>query len=88
MLNRKPIFVGSFSRGGSTIVMNLLSSHPDVCTVGETHQVFKGRTSVEPPWKTLQRSVLYDLPVIVSTMQDLFNPRVKIGEGALQNANK
>jgi hypothetical protein len=55
--------------------------------VGETHQVFKGRTSVEPPWKSLQRSVMYDLPVIVSTMQELFNPHVQIGEGTLQNAN-
>ena len=75
LLNRNPIFIGSFSRGGSTILLNLLASHPDVCTVGETHQVFKGRKSdVEPPWKSLQRCLLHDLPVIASTGQDLFSP--------------
>lgn len=76
MLNRNPIFIGAFARGGSTILLNLLASHPDVCSVAETHQVFKGRSHLEPPWKLLQRSLLHDLPVLVSTRQDLFSTRV------------
>jgi len=76
MLNRKPIFIGAFARGGSTILLNLIASHPDVCSVAETHQVFKGRSHVESPWKSLERSLLHDLPVLVSTAQDLFSTRV------------
>jgi|tagenome__1003787_1003787.scaffolds.fasta_scaffold20985642_4 hypothetical protein len=44
MLNRAPIFVIGFQRGGTNILMNLIASHPDVCALSrETHQVFYGR---------------------------------------------
>ncbi len=43
MLNKNPIFVVAFARGGSNILFNFLISHPDVCTPrGEIQQVFKG----------------------------------------------
>lgn len=35
-----------FSRGGTNLVLNLLRSHPDVCSPrGETHEVFRGKPS-------------------------------------------
>jgi hypothetical protein len=76
MLNRAPIFVGGFARGGTTIVMNLVASHPRVCTVGETHQVFKGRNITDTPWQILHRVLRYDAPVILATRQNLFSPRL------------
>jgi Sulfotransferase family len=44
MLNRKPIFIVGFSRGGSSVILNILRSHPDVCSPrGETDEVFLGK---------------------------------------------
>jgi len=49
MLNVKPIFIVGFQRGGTGILMNLLLSHPNVCTPrGETHQVFRGARNLLP----------------------------------------
>lgn len=48
MLNKKPLFINAFARGGSNILMNLLMSHPGVCVSnGETHKVFKGQRIYE-----------------------------------------
>lgn len=42
MLNRAPIFINSFSRGGSNILWNVLLSHPDACSpILETLEIFK-----------------------------------------------
>ena len=76
MLNRRPIFVNGFSRGGTTILTNLLASHPDVCTVAETHQLFKGQTVTDSLWRILQKCVLYDAPILISLRQDFFSPRL------------
>jgi hypothetical protein len=36
-LNKRPIFVNSFARGGSNIIWEILQSHPDACApIGET----------------------------------------------------
>ena len=44
MLNKRPIFIIGFARGGTNIILNLLRSHPDVCSPrGETDQVFRGK---------------------------------------------
>ena len=44
MFNQKPIFIVAFARGGSNILLNLLRSHPEVCSPrGETHEVFRGK---------------------------------------------
>lgn len=40
-----PIFINAFSRGGSSIVWNMLQSHPDVVSpLEETHQLFIGNS--------------------------------------------
>jgi len=44
MLNKKPIFIVGLSRGGSSIMLNILRSHPGVCSPrGETQEVFLGK---------------------------------------------
>jgi len=50
MLNKAPLFINSFSRGGSNIFWNLFLTHPDVCSpILETLEIFrigrKGRWS-------------------------------------------
>jgi len=41
MVNRAPIFLNCFSRGGSNIFWNVFLSHPDVCSpISETLQIF------------------------------------------------
>lgn len=75
MYIERPIFVNGFSRGGTTILTNLLASHPDVCTVGETHHLFKG-TSMTDSWRRIVGKCLWhDLPVLVTQRQDFFSPR-------------
>ena len=70
-----PIFVSGFSRGGTTILMNLIASHPDVCTVGESHQLFKGSNILDSPLQIASKAVFRDLPVILATGQDFLSPR-------------
>jgi hypothetical protein len=42
MLNRKPIFINAFSRGGSNILWNIFLTHPDVCSpIIETLDIFR-----------------------------------------------
>lgn len=74
MLNKRPIFINAFARGGSNILMNLLLSHPGVClSDGETHKVFKG-TKWESPMRRWQKRLMYELPIRVMTQQNLFAP--------------
>jgi hypothetical protein len=41
MLNKAPIFLNCFSRGGSNILWNIFLTHPDVCSpMSETLQIF------------------------------------------------
>lgn len=72
MLNKQPIFINAFARGGSNILMNLLLTHPDVCiSSGETHKVFKG-TKWDTNWRKIKKRLLYDYPIRMLTGQDLF----------------
>lgn len=72
MLNKRPIFINAFGRGGSNIIMNLLLSHPKVCvSSGETHKVFKG-TKWDTPLRKLKKRLWYDLPIRLFTGQDYF----------------
>jgi hypothetical protein len=72
MLNRAPIFVIGFQRGGTNILMNLLASHPDTRFLGrETHMVFYGKAR-EPVTKWFRR-FLY-LPILVGARGHLFRP--------------
>jgi hypothetical protein len=42
MLNKSPIFLNCFSRGGSNILWNIFLSHPDVCSpIKETLEIFR-----------------------------------------------
>lgn len=72
MLNKAPIFVIGFQRGGTNILTNLIASHPDVCALGrETHQVFYGRHS-ERVGKWLDR--LRYAPILVAAQAHVFRP--------------
>ena len=73
MLNKKPIFVIAFTRGGSNILVNLIRSHPDVCSPRrETQQVFKGKPE-EPVSVKLDKAKNY-LPIKVLQKEDIFSP--------------
>lgn len=42
MLNKAPIFLNCFSRGGSNILWNIFLTHPDVCSpIRETLEIFR-----------------------------------------------
>lgn len=42
MLNRRPIFLNCFSRGGSNILWNIFLTHPEVCSpLKETLEIFR-----------------------------------------------
>ncbi len=77
-VSERPIFVTGLSRGGTTILMNLLASHPDVCTLGEIHQLFKGSSVMDSYWQVAVKATLRDLPVILSSRQDLLSPRNRL----------
>lgn len=73
MLNKKPIFIIAFARGGSNILLNLLRSHPQVCSPrGETHEVFKGKGSWEPYQVRLVKALNY-LPIRLMQKEDIFS---------------
>lgn len=68
MLNKAPIFVNAFARGGSNILVNLLLSHPNVCSPsGEIQEVFRGGTRAEPQWRTMYKRIRYGLPLVLSS---------------------
>ena len=71
MLNKNPIFINGFQRGGTNILLNLIGSHPEVCFIdGETHQVFTGRTS--QPIKKWFNKLTY-APVLIAERDHLFS---------------
>lgn len=72
MLNRSPIFVHGFQRGGTNILVNLIASHPDTALLRtETHEVFYGRNS-EHVRKWFSR--LTYLPILAVARQHVFWP--------------
>jgi hypothetical protein len=73
MLNKKPIFIVGFTRGGSNILLNLLRSHPQVCSPrGETQEVFKGKLKVESIPVLLSKWWNY-LPILIAQRQHVFS---------------
>jgi hypothetical protein len=81
MLNKSPIFINGFQRGGTSIFLDLISSHPNVCSIGrETHQVFygiygKGQSrKTHPIIKWGKRFVYIPFwgPVLVTSRQNTF----------------
>lgn len=74
MLNKAPIFVNGFQRGGTNILMNLLVSHPDVYGLDrETHELFYGKYD-DSQLKKLMSRMLY-LPIVAGTGQHFFGYR-------------
>lgn len=72
MRNRRPIFLVGFSRGGTNLVLNLLRSHPEVCSPrGETHEVFRGKPS-EPQRVRLAKR-LRALPIRLLEGREVFD---------------
>ena len=55
--DERPIFIVGLARSGTGMLLNLLQSHPEVCTVGgEVHEVFDpGRRPREPLLSSLRR---------------------------------
>ncbi len=74
MHNQKPILLNCFSRGGSTLLVSMLLSHPYVCnTAGETKKVFKAKTNWEPRHRKIKKRYLYDIPIRLLAGQDIFH---------------
>ncbi|MCB0193555.1 MAG: sulfotransferase [Anaerolineae bacterium] len=72
MINRAPIFVNGFQRGGTNILVNFITSHPHVCAVGETQKIFYGRHK-EALYKQYIQRVSY-LPIFLAARQHIFWP--------------
>jgi hypothetical protein len=72
VLNKAPIFINGFQRGGTNLLMNLVASHPDVCQLSaETHVVFYGRDR-QPLKKWLHRAAY--APIALAARQHIFWP--------------
>lgn len=77
MLNKKPIFLNCFSRGGSNMLVNLLVSHPNVCLChGELHKVFKPRTPFDDGFARVVRRFTIDYPIRLVMRQNYFKPNL------------
>ena len=75
MLNKKPIFIVGLSRGGSSIILNVLRSHPGVCSPrGETNQVFYGKP--DESLNTRVSKIFRYLPIMIRQREHLFSPHV------------
>jgi hypothetical protein len=72
MINKAPIFVNGFQRGGTNILVNLIVSHPEVCAVGETQKIFYGRDKEPLAKRWLQRASY--LPIFLAARQHIFWP--------------
>ena len=76
MVNNGPIFINGFSRGGTTLLANLIASHANVCYIGETHHVFKGHRHTDTALRTIWKSVTRDFASTVRQRQQVFSPRL------------
>ncbi len=73
MLNKKPIFIVGLSRGGSSIILNIIRSHPDVCSPrGETNQVFYGKP--DESFLTRLSKILRYVPIMLRQREHIFSP--------------
>jgi len=70
MLNKAPIFVHGFARGGTNMIMNLIASHPNIGMLGgELHQVFYGKEK-EGIKKWVSRFLYF--PIFAAARQHIF----------------
>ena len=78
-LNKQPIIVNGFGRGGTNILMNLLLSHPDTAMpTGELHKVFRGGAMGEKAARGVFKRIFYNLPIKLMYRHDLFRHPMKI----------
>lgn len=64
MLNKKPIIVNGFGRGGTNILMNFILSHPGiVMPSGELNKVFKGGSRGNGYLRNKYKQCFYDFPL-------------------------
>jgi len=64
MLNKQPIFVNGFARGGTNILMNLLLSHPRIAMpMGELQKVIYGKALGETKFDRYRKKLFYELPL-------------------------
>jgi len=64
MLNKQPIFVNGFARGGTNILMNLLLSHPNTAMpMGELQKVIYGKALGETKFDQYRKKIFYELPL-------------------------
>lgn len=96
MLNKRPIFIVGFQYGGSNILLNLLRSHPNVCSPrGEIQEVFKGKGFPKPkePLQVFFSKLLGYLPILISQRQDIFSldlwqPRKQFSETTISRIDR
>jgi hypothetical protein len=75
MLNKAPIFVNALWRGGSNILVNLLLSHPNVCSAtGELQRVFRGGARGEGLSRVVSKYLRYGLLVDLVAGPGFFRP--------------
>lgn len=73
MLNKKPIIINGYSRGGTNILLNILLSHPGTASPsGELHSVFKGGGIGYGKIRNKFKQYVYDYPVRLMC-GDVFN---------------
>lgn len=70
MLSKAPVFVNGFQRGGTNILVNLLSSHPHIAWIAETHMVFYG-DDWDPGLRKWTDRALYT-PILATARQHIF----------------
>jgi hypothetical protein len=71
MKNEKPIFICGFTRGGSNIFLNLLLTHPEVCSPAhELQEVFLGDPSTDTPRYRRFRRYVVAAPLVLLAGQN------------------
>ena len=76
MLNKSPIVINGFGRGGTNILMNLLLSHPSLAMPsGELNKVIKGGAMGEKRIKKIYKKLFYDMVIrlLAGDIFDRFN---------------
>lgn len=85
MLNKRPIFINAFSRGGSNILWNMFLTHPEVCSpIVETLDIF--RIGRHGRWSGYQAAFLTRQPRFFD--QKNLRDRKPISDAAAQYIDK
>lgn len=75
-INRRPIFINGFTRGGTTLLLNLLLSHPELCAPAfETHHAFRGFGPIDNSLRIFIKWIGNELPLFPTLTPHAFSPR-------------